>query len=476
MDIQHRSLAQPNIGLFGIGLAAYWDQFPDLKPRLEGYMDTVANRLSSYGSRLVSGGLVDSEHQAEKTAGAFRAASVDLIVCYVTTYATSSTVLPIALRNSDTPILILNLQPTAAMDYPHTDTAEWLANCQACCVPEIAAAFFRSGLRFNVVSGQLENDSKAWEAIEGWIRATAVKKTLNSNRCGFLGHYYPGMLDMYSDFTMLSSQTGMHVEILEMDDLQVRVDAVTSDDIHRVKDQAAALFEFDETVNPESLDWSCRVAAGLQRLVDDFSLTSLAYYYRGLAENANERLQSGLILGSSLLTAQGIPCSGEADIKNAVAMLIMDSLGAGGSFTELYGMDFNENFVLMGHDGPGHLAISDKKPILRGLGLYHGKRGHGVSVEFNVQHGPVTILGLTQTADGKLKFNAAEGESIPGPILQIGNTNSRIRFALEPAEFVTRWAEAGQTHHCALGVGHHASRIRRLARIMDLPLNVICEA
>lgn len=476
MENEHRRLAQPTLGLFGIGLEAYWDQFPGLKPRLQRYLDTVAETLRGLGTQLIVSGLVDSEHEAERTAGTFRSESVDLIICYVTTYATSSTVLPIALKNPGTPILILNLQPSAAMDYPNTDTEEWLANCQACCVPEIASAFSRSGVRFNVVSGQLHDDEKAWGAIEAWIQAASVKHTLNHNRCGFLGHYYPGMLDMYSDFTMLSSQTGMHVEILEMDDLQLRVDAVTPKEIQAVEERARAVFQFDDTVNADSLDWSCRVAAGLDRLVEDFSLTSLAYYYRGLGDNANERLQGGLILGASLLTARGTPCAGEADIKNAVAMLVLDSLGAGGSFTELYGMDFNDNFVLMGHDGPGHIAISDTKPILRGLGLYHGKRGHGVSVEFNVKHGPVTILGLTQTADGKLKLNAAEGESIPGPILQIGNTNSRIRFGLGPADFVTQWSEAGQTHHCALGTGHHVSAIRAAARMMDLPLDVICES
>lgn len=85
------------------------------------------------------------------------------------------------------------------------------------------------------------------------------------------------------------------------------------------------------------------------------------------------------------------------------------------SYTEFYAMDFREGFVLMGHDGPGHIAISDAKPVLRGLGLYHGKRGHGVSVEFKVRNGPVTILGLTQTAEGRFKMLAAEGESIDHP-------------------------------------------------------------
>jgi L-arabinose isomerase len=223
-------------------------------------------------------------------------------------------------------------------------------------------------------------------------------------------------------------------------------------------------------VTPESLNWSAKVAVGLDRLVADFDLNGLTYYYRGLDANPNEELGAGLIVGNSLLTARGIPASGEGDLKTCAAMLMMDRLGAGGSYTEFYAMDFNEDFILMGHDGPGHLTISDGKPVLRGLGLFHGKRGYGLSVEFKVKTGPITILGLTQTADGRLKMLAAEGESIPGPTLQIGNTNSRLKFNLDPAEFMNRWAEQGPTHHVALGVGHQLGKIKKLARMLKLEL------
>jgi len=203
-------------------------------------------------------------------------------------------------------------------------------------------------------------------------------------------------------------------------------------------------------------------------------LQGLTYYYRGLDGNEFERLGAGLILGNSLLTARGIPASGEGDMKTCLAMMIMDRLGAGGSYTEFYAMDFREQFVLMGHDGPGHIAISDRKPVLRGLGLYHGKRGFGVSVEFNVKTGPVTILGVTQTANGELKMLTAQGESIPGPIMKIGNTNSRLRFPLGPAQFVNRWCQEGPTHHCALGAGHVSRRIAKVAALMRIPHVAVC--
>ena len=229
-----------------------------------------------------------------------------------------------------------------------------------------------------------------------------------------------------------------------------------------------------ENASEEQVAWAARVAAGLDRMVASYKLDGLTYYYRGREGNEYEQLAAGVILGNSLLTARGIPASGEGDLKTCLAMMVLDRLHAGGSFTEFYSMDLKENFVLMGHDGPGHLAISDRRPVLRGLSLYHGKRGSGVSVEFNVRTGPVTLAALTQTIEGKLKMLVAEGESIPGPILKIGNTNSRLRFPLGPREFVNTWCEQGPTHHCALGVGHVAGQVRKVGELLGIETVTVC--
>lgn len=476
------------VGIFGIGLAAYWAQFEGLKERLEGYQRRIEAQVGAMGAQVVSAGLVDDAPGARLAGDLFTRENVDIIICYVGTYATSSQVLP-AVQRRNAPVLILNLQPVPAMDYLNTDTAEWLANCCACCVPEISNAFARSRIQFNVVSGLLSPAEgyahkyyvRAWGEIEEWVRAAGVMRAVNYSRIGFLGHTYPGMLDMYSDFTMHHAQLGTHIEVLEMDDLHTRVQATSATELSAKIDEISGMFEIAQSgrdrisqpVTEEGLEWTARVACGLDRLVADFDLQGLTYYYRGLGGNANEELGATLIVGNSLLTARGIPASGEGDLKTCVAMMMMDRLGAGGSYTEFYGMDFNDDFILMGHDGPGHLAISDQKPVLRGLGLYHGKRGYGISVQFQVKIGPVTILGMTQTADGRLKLLAAEGESIPGDTLEIGNTNSRLKFSLDPAAFMNQWCEEGPTHHVALGVGQQLGKIRKLARLMNIELAVI---
>lgn len=456
------------VGVFGIGLAAYWPQFPGMKERLEGYQAEVERRMGLLGAEVISAGLVDDAMGAREAGQFFARQDLDLLVCYVGTYATSSQVLPIV-QNTGKRVLVLNLQPTDALDYETTDTGEWLANCSTCCAPEISNAFARCGIPFHVISGMLYDDAP-WAEMGTWLAAARAQRALHSARIGFLGHTYPGMLDMYSDFTMVSGQTGAHIEVLEMDDLEKRVPDDADPCVTAKLAEARALFEIAEGVVESDLRWAARVAVGLDRLVEDFKLDGLTYYYRGLDGNAYERLGAGLILGNSLLTARGIPCSGEGDLKTCLAMLIMDRLGTGGSYTEFYAMDFREQFVLMGHDGPGHIAISDRRPVLRGLNLYHGKRGYGVSVEFNVKTGPVTVLAMTQTIEGKLKMITAQGESLPGPILKIGNTNSRLRFALPPAEFVNRWCAEGPTHHCALGVGHVAETVAKLSLLSGIRL------
>jgi L-arabinose isomerase len=194
----------------------------------------------------------------------------------------------------------------------------------------------------------------------------------------------------------------------------------------------------------------------------------------GVGNPANEDAISSIILGTSLLTARGVPVAGEMEIKNVQAMKILDSFGAGGSFTEYYALDFHEDIVLMGHDGPGHIAIAEGKTRVRPLQVYHGKVGRGLSVEMSVRHGPVTLLSVVQTGDGRLELLTAEGESVTGPILKIGNTNSRYRFAPGARRFVEEWNRHGPAHHCAVGVGHIASRIEKLGSLLGLRTIRVC--
>ncbi len=454
------------MGLVAGGLGAYWPQFPRLLPQLQGSAAVVSRRLAGLEAEVVDVGFVSDAVEASAAAEKLRQAGCDLIVCFLTTYMTATIVVPIA-KLTGAPVLLLNLQPTEAMDHASFGTGEWLAYCGCCPLPEMANAFERCGVPFRSVSGYLD-DERAWERVRQWVAVAGVRKALRYGRFGLMGHLYPGMYDVSTDLTMLPAMLGGHVEVLELDDLRVRVEAVGDAEVEAKLSEARRIFDLDASVVQEDLEWAARVAVGLDRLVEDFDLHSLAYYHRGLDGEVHERLGAGMILGASLLTARHVPACGEYELRTSLAMLVMDRLGAGGSFTEMQALNFRDGVVEMGHDGPAHLEISNGRPLLRGLGVFHGKRGWGVSVEFDVRHGPVTAFGITQLRDGRLRFVVSEGTVRGGPLLQIGNTTSRVDFGCDPGEWCDNWSRSAVAHHWALGVGHRYPEIRALGELLDI--------
>ncbi|MCP5521007.1 MAG: arabinose isomerase [Verrucomicrobiales bacterium] len=463
------------IGLFGIGLDAYWPQFKGLEARLQGYLGKVAKKLKRPGVRVVNLGLVDSPEKALIAGHQFRQADVDLIFLHVTTYALSSTVLPVV-RRAKVPVIILNLQPAAAIDYATFNrlgdrtkmTGEWLAHCAACPVPEIANVFNRARIPFHQVTGMIDDDPQCWREVDAWVEAARVAHVMEHNRLGVMGHYYCGMLDIYSDLTQQCAYFGGHVELIEVDELAALRTAVTQAQITERVKHFRQVFEVQSDCPKEELARAARTSVALDRLVEEHDLGSMAYYYMGTGNPANEDAISSIILGTSLLTGRGIPVAGELEIKNAQAMKILDSFGVGGSFTEYYAMDFDDDVVLMGHDGPGHIKIAEGKTKVRPLQVYHGKVGRGLSVEMSVAQGPVTLLSVVQTVDGRLKLLVAEAQSEPGPILEIGNTNSRYRFSIGARRFVEAWNSHGPAHHCAVGVGHVADKLEKLGSLLGM--------
>ncbi len=468
------------VGLCGIGLEAYWPQFDGLHARLEGYVRQVGQRLERAGAVVEHLGMVDTPQRGRAAGHACRRTDVDLLVIYVTTYAVSSTVLPMVQR-ARVPVLILNLQPQAAIDYDAFNrlpsrtamTGEWLAYCSACPVPEIANVLARAGIAFHQVTGVLA-DEGAWTEIEEWIAAARVKKVLADNRLGLLGHYYSGMLDIMTDVTQVSITFGSHIEHLEVDALSAFRDGVSDKDIAARVEDFRSHFDVQPDCAPEELTRAARTSVALDRFVDEYDLQSMAYYYMGSGVPANEDTMSSIILGTSLLTARGIAVAGEYEVKNVLAMKIMDTFGAGGSFTEYYALDLKADHVLMGHDGPGHIAIAESKTKVRPLEVYHGKVGRGLSVEMSVKHGPVTLLSVVEDKAHGFKLLAAHGECVPGEVLRIGNTNSHYRFPIGAKGFVEAWNAQGPAHHCAVGLGHLAGKLSKLARLLGIPFVQVC--
>jgi L-arabinose isomerase len=320
----------------------------------------------------------------------------------------------------------------------------------------------------------LHHDAMCWDEIDEWIQAARVAHTMAFNFLGCVGHYYSGMLDIYSDLTMHVAAFGGHIEHIEVGELVRLRASVTNPEIMERLSLFSRVFDIEPDCPAEDLESAARTSVALDRLVDHHKLGSMAYYYKGEENSDNGSAMSSIILGTSLLTANGVPVAGEYEIKNAQAMKIMDCFGAGGSFSEFYAMDFKNDVVLMGHDGPGHMAIAEGKIKVRPLEVFHGKVGRGLSVEMMVKNGPVTLLSLTENKRGGLMFLVAEGESVPGPILEIGNTNSRYKFSIGARKFVNDWNSHGPAHHCAIGVGHISSKIEKLGQLLKMEVAKVC--
>jgi L-arabinose isomerase len=467
-------------GLCGIGLESYWSQFAGLEKRLHGYLTQFAARLVRPGVEVVELGLIDTAQRSREAGHQCRCEDIDVLFLYVTTYALSNTVLPLVQR-AGVPVIVLNLQPAAAIDYEAFNkledrtamTGEWLAYCSACPVPEMANVLKRARIPFHQVTGVLDEPA-TWREIAEWLAAARVRSTLAEARLGLMGHYYSGMLDIMTDVTLVSIVFGSHVELVEVDELSALAAEVNESALVRRVADFYESFDVQPDCREEELRRAARTSVALDAFVARHELSALAYYYKGSGNAANEDTMSSIILGTSLLTARHVPVAGEYEVKNALAMKIMDCLGAGGSFTEYYAIDFNDDLVLMGHDGPGHIAIAEGKTKVRPLTVYHGKVGRGLSVEMSVKHGPVTLLSVVEDSESRFKLLVAEGECVAGPILEIGNTNSRYRFPLGARGFVNAWNAEGPAHHCAVGVGHVAGTLEKTAALMGIGYTKVC--
>jgi L-arabinose isomerase len=465
-------------GIFSIGLDTYWAQFEGLLDNLNGYHAQIRVRIAGMGVEVVDAGMVDNPGKAGGAADLFKKEDVEVIFLFISTYALSSTVLPVV-QKAKVPVVMLNLQPVAQLDYEKFNalgdrgkmTGVWLEHCQSCSVPELACVFNRCGIDYHVVTGYLQ-DAAAWQEIQDWVDAAKVVAGMRENRVGVLGHYYCGMLDVYSDLTQQSSVFGNHFELLEMCDLFEFRQAVTDDEVEMKIAEFNEKFEVSSECEYAEIQRAAKTAVALDKLIEKHSLGSMAYYYEGQGEYEN--IVTSVIAGNTLLTGRHIPVAGECEVKNVQAMKIMDLFGAGGSFSEFYLSDFVDDVVYLGHDGPAHFAIAEGRVGLMPLLVYHGKPGKGLSIQMTVKHGPVTILSVVQRRDGAVFLQVAEGESVPGPVLQIGNTNSRYKFSIGAKGFMNDWSNGGPAHHCAIGVGHIGDKIEKLGALLGIEVNRIC--
>ncbi|MBN1481723.1 arabinose isomerase [candidate division KSB1 bacterium] len=481
--IQRRFELSARIGLFGVGHHVYWQQFANLYDQMVHKLQRFEEKVKSLNVQVINFGIIDNAESAYALIPKLRAGNLDLLFCDMLTYATSSTI-GIIFREIQIPLVLVALQPMKALDYSQSSTCMQLLNDDICALPEFASVALRMGKKIPpMIIGTLENDPQTESEIADYCRIAYVLHDLQSARIGHMGHVLEAMLDMHVDPTLLTRTFGCHIVLTEPDDILKHYRKIDDGD---VTEYVRCILNFFDTPEPKSdpitrkltdedLREAAKVGVALERFIEEKKLDGLAYYYEAEEGSDMRRLVTNLIVGNSLLTSAGFPMCGEADLKTCIAMMIMDRLDMGGSFAEFHPIDFNDGFVLVGHDGPHHLNIAQGNPVLRSLLKYHGKPGSGASVEFKLKEGPITMLGITQKADGQFKFVLAEGESVAGPVPPTGNTNTRGYFKPDVRTFLKRWFAEGPTHHFALGIGHKAETIRRVGEFLKVEAVLISD-
>lgn len=474
-------MKKTKIAIVSLGHYIYFQQFEGLKEELMEKGEEFKNYLDPSLCETVDLGYIDCVEQAFDAVQKLKREDADLLFILLSTYVPSAVCAPFA-RHLDIPQVLVGIQPLDHLDYSHATTYMQLCNDDICAMPEIAGVYERLGRKIPAcIVASASQTERIQREVTAWVKAAAAMAAFKYQSFGYLGHTYEGMYDMHTDPTAFTAAFGAHVKMLELCELARLSDEVSEEEIEDQIEEIKEKFEIcDPSVDPltdfverEDLVFSARQAVALKKMVANNRLTALAYYYKSEPLNLYEQLAANLIIGNTLLTSAGIPLAGEADLKTAAAMLIMKSIGGGGSFAEIHPFDTKDNVVLIGHDGPHNIAIAEGKPRLRKLKKYHGKSGSGIGVEFSLKAGPMTLLSINVDRFGKFRMIAAEGEALPGEIPQTGNTNTRIRFGSDVCDFLARWCEAGPTHHLALGVGHHMETLRKFSKISGIELKEV---
>ena len=481
--VKRRKPLTANVGVVSVGLDTYWKQCPGLYDDMLKKANVFEKRVESHDVNVTSFGISDNPEKAASLIPAMKSADLDLLFVDMVTYATSSTFAPFV-RELKCPIVLVALQPDSRLDYEHATIYKQLLNDDLCSVPEFTGVAIRNGRPVaDVVIGKLDGDAKAEEEIRQWCAVAHVLHDLRRARIGLMGHVLEAMYDMQVDPTAISRTFGCHVALCEPDEIMPFYREPVAADVEAMKKRILDFFDtpdpvsdpWTEKLTAKDLDVAAKAACALEKFIEKRNLDGFAYYYEGEAGSPTRELVTNFIVGNSLLTSAGFPMCGEFDLKNCVAMMIFDRLNIGGSFAEFHPIDFERDTVLVGHDGPHHLNIAAKKPVLRSLKKYHGKPGKGAGVEFNIKEGPITMMSIGIKADGTFKFVVAEGESLAGPIPPTGNTNTHGKFPPDVRTFLRNWTMEGPTHHFALGIGHHAAELKKLGRALGIETVVVTE-
>lgn len=469
-------MRKATVGFMAVGLQPYWGQFEGMRENCEFHHQELKGKFNSDKVEIEDVGIIDSEELAREAGKTFEEKKVEVIFCQMLTYAASVYIAPVV-RNLSVPVVILNVQYKKALDYANVKgIGDWLGEGITCAgVPEATAVLSCLGKQFAVVTGHMEKGSDIVEKLEDWCDAALIKSTLANGNLGLFGHPYQGMMDLCVNESRIFEKFGTYVYHLDWEEIIREGEKASSEDVQKRIDEMGRTFDLDSQVQEADIAYIARTAEGLERIAEKYRLHSFATHYEFDAPESQVDLVAALNPAMTLMMTEGMANAPEGDIKSALAMVIMRALAGNAMTAELYSMDFTDGICLIGHSGACDANISREKAVLKMSNVFHGKSGKGYMTQFHLESGAVTMLALTEKADGNYKLVAAEGMSVEGPVLQLGDTNLRVKFPMDMEEFVNAWSMEGPSHHGVLSKGLHVRKLRAVAKVLGLELKVITE-
>lgn len=460
-------MTNAKLGFFTVGLNTYWEQFEGLRQTVLESADKIRRKLPEQ-IHCIDGGLVDDFEKAIQVNRVFEKEQVDMIFCYCATYSPSSNVLPV-IQNIKAPVIVLNLQSKNTVEYSRWNTiGQWLGTLSCAATPEITAVLLKKGVKYDIITGNIEGDLAVDNEIVQWCRVATVLSRMKNYRVGLFGHAFPGMMDLYVDETRLYNELGIYTDFLEFHQIKREMEEVSEEDLVYFKTYIPEKFELSVNQNTKEFNNLCQVCAGMWKLLHKKQLDAIALHFSGDVDGELSDVIGPMNIVLSVLISLGVPCCVEGDIKTTVAMSILKLLSGCCTTAELYGMDFQNNICLIGHSGSSDCSISNRKPVLKESEVFHGKSGKGYLTQFFIAEGSVTMLALSEDQNGHYRFITAMGESEKGEILMLGDTNTRVRFNMPVKDFINQWCMAGPSHHFALALGNQLTLIKKIAYIYGI--------
>jgi L-arabinose isomerase len=456
---------QPKIGLFVTALLEDdYNKTGHMRPKMAQATDRIADMLAPYG-RVINPGFVEYEPDADRATQAFNGESVDLVIVIELAYQKGIVPMRTLLR-IDAPILVWNTQQIRRLP-DEADFDVIMENSGMAGLPELTSGLIRSGRPFQLITSHI-SDPDGLEQIRQYAEAAGAIRRLEEMRIGIIGHPFEGMTDLMVDYLSLRDRIGPVCWPIEPEKVAVAVEAMDPQRVTSFMDEQADRYDASE-MPQEQFERSARLALAMLDVAKDGEFDALATFDQVWLTDP----RVGVIpsYGTGLLCAEQMPVATEADVTTVVAMMILQELAGKVTFLENYVIDFDEDAIILSHDGHGNpeMAGDPKQVRIKPSIYYEGVNGRGAGLEFAYAPGPVTILSLIPLGDGDWRLIAAEGQSLPMTPRPVVAPQMLFRYKNGSiGDFCDRWLLAGSPHHMALAYGHLSQQIEKIGKLMGV--------